>query len=143
LNNDMNKHFSWFVALSWTLLVFIALLYPGNNLIQHKYLLSTFLATFFNLSLKHYDFIEAMGHVILFGVLTVFWVRVLGQYFQKTKVILLTIGIIAAVGIITEIGQYFVNRDSEFLDLMANFIGALLIMVWISGKTIISRHSQI
>ena len=139
----MNKLVSWFVALSWTLLVFIALLYPGHNLIQHKYLLSTFFATFFNLSLKHYNFSEALGHVILFGVLTVLWVRVLGQYFHKTQAILLTIGIIAAVGVITEIGQYFVNRDSEFLDLVANFIGAFLIMVWVGGKTITSKHTEI
>jgi VanZ family protein len=130
---------SWLLVLAWTLLVVTALLKPGDTTIYHKLSLSSFLSTFFNFSLEQYKFGEAAVHVVLFGILTALWLWVLNHYFMRGRAILAATGIAVMIAISTEIGQYFVNRGALFLDLVANFIGMLLILGWAVRKGISNK----
>ena len=113
----------WLIAISWTLLVIIVLLKPGDGVMNHELSLASFYASFFSLSITRKELSEAMGHVFLFGILTLLWQRVLIMYLSRPSVIFLTIGIAIVLALATEIGQYFVNRGSLLFDLMANILG--------------------
>lgn len=116
----------WFMALSWTMLIIVVLLKPGSNTINQEHELSSFSTSFFSLSISRRDIKEALGHVILFAVLTILWMRVLIMHLARSQVTLLAISIAVVLAIGTEIGQHFVNRGSLLFDLLANFAGILI-----------------
>jgi len=119
----------WLIAISWTLLVIIVLLKPGDGVMNHELSLSSFLASFFSLLISRRELSEAIGHVILFGVLTILWLRVLMMYFPRSRAIFLAICIAIVLALATEIGQYFVNRGSLLFDLLANILGVVIAFI--------------
>jgi len=114
------------MALSWTVLIIIVLLKPGNSVINQDIELSSFLTSFFSLSISRSDIKEAVGHVILFAVLTMLWMRLLVMYLSRSRATVLAISLALVLATGTEIGQYFINRGSLLLDLLANFSGILI-----------------
>lgn len=116
----------WLMALSWTILIIIVLLKPGSNTINQERELSSFSTAFFSLSISRRDIKEAVGHIIMFAVLTILWMRLLIIYLAPSRVTLLAVGLAVVLAIGTEIGQYFVDRGSLMLDLLANFAGILI-----------------
>jgi len=121
----MHPAIFWLMALGWTTLIMIVLLKPGNTAIYQNNDLSSFFTSFFSFSISRSDIKEAVGHFILFAVLTMLWMQLLIMYFSRTRATLLAIGIAVALATGTEIGQYFINRGSLFIDLLANFSGIL------------------
>jgi len=126
--------FSWLMALGWLMLAIIVLLKPGKVVLSHELTLSSFISTFFSFSMTRSDLSEALGHIFLFAILTVLWQRVFIIYFNRSSTLLLTISAVLAFAIGTEIGQYFVNRGSMLLDLIANFLGIILPLYLIKYK---------
>jgi len=124
----------WFMALSWTVLSVFVLLKPGNGTIDYEITLSSFIENFFSLSISRKDLSEAIGHIFLFSILTALWQRVLTMHFNRLNALLLTICIVGVLAIGTEIGQYFVNRGSMLIDLIANFLGISLSLFWARYK---------
>ncbi|MFK5948086.1 MAG: VanZ family protein [Methylococcales bacterium] len=116
----------WFCVLLWTISVISLLLKPGDNVPGHELAFSDFLTSFFFLEFNRYNFREAIVHVILFGVLTVLWQWALIRYMPRYWVLTLAFFICVVLGVGTEIGQYFVNRSSLLLDLIANLLGIVI-----------------
>ena len=114
------------MALSWTILIIIVLLKPGSNTINQERELSSFSTSFFSLSISRRDIKEAVGHIFMFAILTISWMRLLIIYLAPSRVILLAVSISVVLAIGTEVGQYFVGRGSLMLDLLANFAGILI-----------------
>jgi len=120
----------WLIALSWTLLVIILLLKPGDIEVVHEYSFADFFESFFTYTLSRWGMFEAFVHVILFIILTTTWFWVLNLYYVKRNVLIIVISIAVALGTATEILQYFVNRGSLFIDLLANYLGVLLFIIF-------------
>ena len=117
-------------ALVWTTLIAVALLKPANNF-KHEISLDSFVSSFFSLSIKTWDLVEAVYHVIVFAILTAIWFWALVTQFPRNRALVISIGIAMVLGIVTEIGQYFVHRSSLMLDAMANFLGIVICVVWL------------
>jgi len=130
----INPVISWILVISWTILTIVLLLKPGNDAMNYAFTFSSFFQFFFFSQISLKDLSEAMGHVILFGVLTILWQRALIMS-AFSNAFVLTIIIVIILAICTEIGQYFVNRSSLFLDLLANFLGIMLSILWIKRQT--------
>lgn len=122
------------MALSWTIFIIIVLLNPGKAPMHYEFTLSSFFTSFFSLSMSRYELGEAFAHVILFGVLTLLWRRTLIMYFSHPDALILAISIAIMLAICTEVGQYFVNRGSLLLDLLANFLGIAFSLFWIKRQ---------
>ncbi len=116
----------WLLAISWTLLVIIVLLKPGSNTVNHDFELSSFFTSFFSLSFSRVELKEALGHVILFCVMTILWKRALITHFVRPKPLIIAICIAIVLALGTETGQFFVNRGVLLLDLLANFLGIVI-----------------
>jgi VanZ family protein len=105
------------MALLWASLVFYLLLMPGDNAI-----VSDTSHAFGGTALT-----DAIGHVILFGVLTGLVYRVFAFYLSPTKAFYATLGTILVLGTCIELAQYLVpERGVAMLDLSANWLGALI-----------------
>jgi len=114
---------SWLMALSWLVLTVVVLLKPGYVTVRYDLTLSNFLSSFFSYTITRVDISEAIGHVFLFSILTVLWQRLLTLYFIRARALLIVISAAVVLAIATEIAQYFINRGSLLLDLMANLLG--------------------
>ncbi len=117
-------------ALAWTLLVIVALLIPIKN-VEHEMSINDFVTTFFSLSIKTWDLVEAIYHIVMFAILTVLWLWALVMRLPRNRSLMISIGIAVVLGIVTEIGQYFVHRSSMMFDMMADFVGVALCVVWL------------
>lgn len=121
-------------ALAWTALVIVALLKPANN-IEQTISFNSFVTSFFSLSFKIWDFVEAVYHIIVFALLTAIWFWALVVHLPRNRALVISIGVAVVLGIVTEIGQFFVHRSSLMLDAMANFLGVALCVVWLKRSS--------
>jgi VanZ family protein len=108
---------AWLMTLLWVGLVFYLLLMPGTNVVVAD---TSDLFGGTNLT-------DALGHVVLFVVLTGLVYRVLACYLSRSKAFYATIGVILILGTCVELAQYLVpERGVAVLDLSANWLGALI-----------------
>lgn len=119
-------------ALSWTTLVVVALLKPGNDS-KHEMSFNDFVTSFFSLSIGRWDLIEAVYHVVMFAILAALWFWALVTRLPRNRALLVSAGIAVALGAVTEIGQYFVHRSSMIFDVMADYLGVALCVVWLNS----------
>lgn len=117
-------------AIAWTMLVTAALLIPMKN-IEQKMSFNDFVKTFFSLSIKTWDLIEAVYHIVIFAILTALWFWALVIRLPRNRSLVISIGFAVVLGIVTEIGQYFVHRSSMIFDVMADFVGVALCVIWL------------
>lgn len=117
-------------ALTWTVLAVGALLKPANN-ISHEMSFNDFVTTFFSLSVNAWDLVEAVYHIVVFAVLMTLWYWMLVKRLPHDRALVISIGIATLLGTVTEIGQYFVHRSSLMFDVMADYLGVALCVVWL------------
>jgi len=126
----------WLMTLSWTILIIIILLKPGNKVGSYELSFNAFISSFFSFPLgDKWVVVEALVHVMLFGILTYLWHWSLITSYAKKNAVLLAISVAVLLGIGTEVGQYFVNRGSLLLDLLANILGVLIASIGIGYMT--------
>ncbi|MEX0331341.1 MAG: VanZ family protein [Puniceicoccaceae bacterium] len=72
--------------------------------------------------------IDKLGHLLVFGLLGVAWLRVLNNYVSnKGWALFLAVALTTAFGALDELHQYLnPDRYFEWADLLADFSGALL-----------------
>jgi VanZ family protein len=92
-----------------------------------------FVISFFSLSIQTWDLVEAVYHVVVFGILTALWFWVLVTRLPRNQALLVSVGIAVVLGTVTEIGQYFVHRSSLMFDAMADYLGVALCVVWLNS----------
>jgi len=124
----------WFATIGWTILVIAALLKPYSKAVTHDFSLDTFVNSFFSIDFEGYNYHEAAVHVFIFAVLAALWNVTLIRHFSQVQAFRLTIIITLVLAFGTELGQFFVQRSSLLLDLMANFVGISLTIFWIMYK---------
>ncbi len=115
--------FSWMMTLGWTALLTYLLLKPGTAGVIGG---SGFMDAFFRSDFSWTDIVEALAHVGMFGSLTLAWVWTLAFHFPARYAAVMTVIIVASLGMVTELGQFFVARGALALDLAANFTGIAL-----------------
>lgn len=108
--------FRWGIALAWTALTVFLMLSPGEQSAAED------LSRFFGGT----DLTDALGHVILFGVLTMLWRWALAGSHPHRRAMWMAVVIGLTVGIATELAQFFIpHRGVALIDLVANGIGVL------------------
>src|SRR5689334_11764803 len=109
------------MAVFWTALVAILTLLPGNSTViedTHKAFGGT-------------DLSDALGHVVLFGILTLSYYWLLRLKFSLARALSIATIIVFAVGVGTEVAQMFVpERGPSPFDVAADWIGAGSFYVW-------------
>lgn len=135
--NSIMPILRWFIVSSCTLFIITILLLPGKNNERHDLSFSSFMDSFFSLSIGLWGMFEAVIHVFMFATLVVLWQWTLVMYCNRGKSLLFAalIALLLATG--TEFAQYFVGRSSILIDLIANFLGITLVAL-----TIGYRHSN-
>jgi VanZ family protein len=70
---------------------------------------------------------DALGHVLLFSVLTSAWYATLREHVGNAKAPVITAGLVLALGVATELAQAgIVDRGASLLDLGADALGVSL-----------------
>ena len=110
------------------------MLLPGNRNEFYDPSFSSFSDSFFTLSIGVWGAIEAVFHVFLFAALTAVWQWTIVMYCNRGRSLLVAVCIAMVLAMSTEIGQYFVNRGSLLIDLLANFLGIAFIAVTIGSR---------
>lgn len=107
----------WMAALTWTALVGLLMLLPGEDSIAED------TSGFFGGT----DMTDALGHVLLFGIFTALWYAVLVCYLAPAPALTGALVIGAASGLLLELGQGIVpHRGLSLLDFTANALGVLI-----------------
>lgn len=132
--NLVTPTFRWFIVSSCTIFILTILLLPGKSDENYDSSFSSFFDSFFTLSLGLWGIIEAVFHVFLFATLTILWQWTIAMYCNRGKSLLFAVMIAMVLGIGTEIFQYFVNRGSLMIDLLANFLGIALVAFMIGYR---------
>ena len=84
---------------------------------------------------------DAVGHAGLFGVLTFTVYMALSIRLKQEWALLLAMGVVLALGGITEISQFGVwHRAPSISDLLANSLGVFVIGFFISYVSILRSH---
>jgi VanZ family protein len=86
---------------------------------------------------------DAIGHAGLFGVLTFVVYMALSIRLKQEWALLLAMGVVLALGCITEISQFGVlHRAPSISDLLANSLGVFVVGFFVSYVSILrSRHA--
>ena len=126
----------WFIVLNCTVFTVAILLLPGKRNEFYDPSFASFFASFFTFSLGLWGIVEAIFHVFLFATLTIVWQWAIVIYCNRRKSLLLAVLIAIALAIGTEIAQYFVNRGSLLIDLLANFLGISFVVLAIGYRQI-------
>src|SRR5258707_956080 len=109
------------LALFWTALVAILTLLPGNSTViedTHRAFGGT-------------DLSDAMGHVVLFGFLTMSYYWLLRLRFSPGKALIIATMVTFALGVTTELAQMLVpERGPSSFDVAADSIGACSFYAW-------------
>lgn len=81
---------------------------------------------------------DAIGHVILFCLLTFVWYYALRYRWNERTAFALAIAVVGLMGTVAELSQHFVpHRGMTLLDLLANWSGVLLFVLM--RKTVNNR----
>ncbi len=103
-------------ALGWTALACLLMLLPGKGSVAED------TSNFFGGT----DSTDALGHVLLFGVLAVLWYVALSCWLAPALALRATLVLGAAFGLLLELGQGFIpERGISLLDFTANALGVL------------------
>lgn len=104
----------WSIALIWTGLILLLMLTPSDQPVVED-TSATFGGT---------DFTDAVGHVVLFGALALFWWAALTYSREYSTAHNLGLGLALLLGIALEIAQHWIpERGTSLLDLGANIGG--------------------
>ena len=107
-------YFRKVIAIALTIIVFICHIIPGNKitLFQWESLLA----------------IDKVFHFFIFGVLSVSYLIYFYNVFSKNRYVFYTICIVFAYGVFLESlqGMFFLSRDFDILDLLADIIGSFI-----------------
>ena len=121
-------------ALGWTALACLLMLLPGKGTVAED------TSNFFGGT----DSTDALGHVLLFGGLTVLWYAALGCWLAPAPALRVALVLGAAFGLLLEVGQGFVpERGISLLDFTANALGVLVgaALVIVLSRRLIVRSS--
>jgi VanZ family protein len=113
----------WPITLLWTAFTVFLALAPSDD---------TSFVTRLSQASGGTEITDAVGHVMLFGLLTVLWYLPLARRYNHRRVLLWSIVLALTIGIVTELTQSFVpDRGTSVLDLAANSVGVALAAIWI------------
>jgi len=132
--NSVKPTLRWFIVSSCTIFILTILLLPGKKNGLYDPAFSSFVDSFFTLSLGRWGIFEAIFHVFLFATLTIVWQWAIVMYCNRRRSLLFAVLIAIVLAISTEIAQYFVNRGSLLIDLLANFLGIAFIALAIGYR---------
>jgi len=132
--NSVKPALRWFIVSSCTIFILTILLLPGKRDELYDPAFSSFVDSFFTFSLGLWGIIEAVFHVFLFATLTIVWQWAIVMYCNRRRSLLFAVLIAIVLAISTEIAQYFVNRGSLLIDLLANFLGISFIVLVIGYR---------
>lgn len=121
-------------ALGWTALACLLMLLPGKGTVAED------TSNFFGGT----DSTDALGHVLLFGGLTVLWYAALSCWLAPAPALRVALVLGAAFGLLLEVGQGFVpERGISLLDFTANALGVLVgaALVIVLSRRLIVRSS--
>lgn len=111
------------MALGWTGLILLLTLLPGE-----KGSLVGRTSAFFGGT----DLSDAVGHVVLFGVLSLLSYRAARICLSRRPALLLTLAITLGLGAVSEILQLYVpERGATLFDIAANWIGVTGFAMWV------------
>ncbi len=120
----------WTLALSWTAFCLLLMLLPDEGTIVNA----------LSLAAGGGDLTDALGHVFLFGVLTLLWYAALLGRESKTPAmrqrdLWVAVGVGWLVSTASEVGQAFVpGRGMALLDLVANIFGPAVVLLWLRRR---------
>jgi hypothetical protein len=78
------------------------------------------------------DATDAVGHVVLFGLLTAVWYSALRRSTADHRALLFAAALVLTIGALTEFYQRLVpDRGSNFIDLGANALGVATCVAWV------------
>ena len=104
----------WGIAVAWTGLILMFMLTPSDKPVVED-TSATFGGT---------DVTDAIGHVILFGTLALFWWAALACHWSISNALYIALVISLCLGVFTEIAQNWIpERGTSLLDLVANACG--------------------
>lgn len=110
----------WSVALAWTGMTVFLMLSPGEESAAED------LSRFFGGT----DVTDALGHILLFGVLTALWRWALLNRLPLQQTLGVAVAVGLALGTTTELAQFCVpHRGVVLIDLLANWIGSLAVVL--------------
>ena len=105
----------WLCALAWTAMTLALMLAFSGDGTAVTWISKLFGGT---------ETTDAIGHVMLYGGLTLLWIWALVAHYPKRTAILIAAGIGLVLGIGCELSQQFViERGTTVLDLAANITG--------------------
>jgi hypothetical protein len=110
------------MALAWTVLILMLTLLPGE-----KGSIVGRTSAFFGGT----DLSDAMGHVVLFGVLSLLSYRAARIGLSPRAALLLTLAVALALGAVSELLQIYVpERGATLIDIAANWLGVMGFALW-------------
>lgn len=108
---------AWGCVGLWLALVVFLMLSPGEDSLAED------LSGAFGAS----EITDALGHMILFGVLTALTAHALSFHLPGERAVTIAVGVVLALGSVLEPAQLLVyERGASLLDLGANWTGALI-----------------
>jgi len=106
----------WSVTLVWTSVTVLLMLSPGEESAAED------LSRFFGGT----DITDALGHVVLYGVLTALWRWALLNHLSLQQALGGAVAVGLALGAATELAQFLIpHRGVALVDLLANWVGSL------------------
>ena len=120
------RHFIlWTTTVAWTALVLFLMVSPGEDTAADE------LSGFFGGS----ELSDAVGHVVLFAVLTVLWQRALRRHTTYRRALAVAVAIGLLIGVATEIAQLYIpHRGGGAVDILADSIGVALATAFIGSR---------
>lgn len=114
-----------FIAIIWTLLIFVGCLFPSQQL-PHVAV----------------PFIDKWTHFVMFGLFTFLWLCAKPNYTSIYVARVLLVGILLGCAIEVLQGTItFLGRSMELLDAIADAVGALLgITLYMGGRRLFTVH---
>jgi VanZ family protein len=114
-----------FIAIIWTLLIFVGCLFPSQQL-PHVTV----------------PFIDKWTHFVLFGGYTFLWLCAKPAYTTAYVIKLLVVAVLLGCAIEVLQGKFtFLGRSMELLDAIADAVGALLgITLYMGGRRLLTAQ---
>jgi VanZ family protein len=114
-----------FIAIIWTLLIFVGCLFPSQQL-PHVAV----------------PFIDKWTHFVLFGGYTFLWLCAKPAYTTAYVIKLLVVAVLLGCAIEVLQGKFtFLGRSMELLDAIADAVGALLgITLYMGGRRLLTAQ---
>jgi VanZ family protein len=107
----------WSAALLWTALVCALMLLPGRGTVVEDT----------SRAAGGTDLTDAIGHVILFGILAGLWWGALAPRRGWSAALRIALGVALVLGLLAEAGQSLMpDRGVSLLDFLANELGAVV-----------------